>query len=317
MADVEVFTAARMQTIEDTTVTSGLVDVHGNLLLTRRDGTQINAGLVKGDPGSDAEAHFASTPDVIVAGNGTVGTPYNFSVKNLSPIGHIVQKGAATAPSGSYLPCKGQAISRSTYSALFAEIGTLYGAGDGSTTFNLPNLNGKTAIFETATVNGFFIDDAFAPTPSSPYFSLDSYKVDVHFRDDSAGYFDWCFRAGGVDDRTNHYNFSGYYQNTGTFGNTPLTSNENRVYGIHQPHMISYMELDLRDVGKADWTYFNATVHGMVSASPWLTNRHGFHATSTRYDGLRFWNGDGHAVRGSISVTPKGGSLIPSYIRVL
>lgn len=44
----------------------------------------------------------------------------------------------ANIPTG-YLPCDGSAISRLVYSRLFAVIGTLYGAGDGSTTFNLPN----------------------------------------------------------------------------------------------------------------------------------------------------------------------------------
>jgi microcystin-dependent protein len=45
--------------------------------------------------------------------------------------------GATTAPDG-WLACGGQAVSRSTYAALFAVLGTRYGAGDGSTTFNLP-----------------------------------------------------------------------------------------------------------------------------------------------------------------------------------
>lgn len=48
-------------------------------------------------------------------------------------------------PTG-YLLCDGSTISRSTYSALFAIIGTGYGAGDGSTTFNLPDFRGRTAI---------------------------------------------------------------------------------------------------------------------------------------------------------------------------
>ena len=39
-----------------------------------------------------------------------------------------------------------QAVSRSTYSALFSAIGTTYGTGDGSSTFNLPDLQGRTAI---------------------------------------------------------------------------------------------------------------------------------------------------------------------------
>jgi microcystin-dependent protein len=45
-----------------------------------------------------------------------------------------------------WLPCYGQAVSRTTYSALFAVVGTAYGAGDGSTTFNVPNGNGSTFV---------------------------------------------------------------------------------------------------------------------------------------------------------------------------
>ena len=54
------------------------------------------------------------------------------------PTGAILPYGGATAPTG-YLMCDGSAVSRTTYSALFAVFGTTYGAGDGSTTFNLPN----------------------------------------------------------------------------------------------------------------------------------------------------------------------------------
>ena len=48
----------------------------------------------------------------------------------------------STAPDG-YLICDGSAVSRTNYAALFAAIGTTYGAGDGSTTFNLPDLQGR------------------------------------------------------------------------------------------------------------------------------------------------------------------------------
>jgi len=45
-----------------------------------------------------------------------------------------------------WLVCDGTAISRTTYSLLFAVVGTSYGAGDGSTTFNLPDLRGRTPV---------------------------------------------------------------------------------------------------------------------------------------------------------------------------
>ncbi len=58
------------------------------------------------------------------------------------PPGVLMPFGGTSAPSG-YLLCAGQAVSRTTYEHLFAAIGTTYGAGDGSTTFNLPDLRGR------------------------------------------------------------------------------------------------------------------------------------------------------------------------------
>lgn len=58
------------------------------------------------------------------------------------PIGSIMAFGGATVPTG-WLLCYGQVVSRTTYALLFAIIGIAYGAGDGSTTFNLPDLRGR------------------------------------------------------------------------------------------------------------------------------------------------------------------------------
>ena len=58
------------------------------------------------------------------------------------PTGCVFCIAVATVPSG-YLECNGTAVNRSTYAALFAIIGTQYGAGNGSTTFNLPDLRGE------------------------------------------------------------------------------------------------------------------------------------------------------------------------------
>ena len=61
---------------------------------------------------------------------------------NALPVGSYIQFAGSQAPAG-FLVCNGGAISRTTYSALFAVIGTTYGSGDGSTTFNLPNLTDR------------------------------------------------------------------------------------------------------------------------------------------------------------------------------
>lgn len=60
-------------------------------------------------------------------------------------IGNIIAFTGSSIPEG-YLECDGSAVSRTEYSDLFDVIGTIYGSGDGSTTFNLPNLSGKVAL---------------------------------------------------------------------------------------------------------------------------------------------------------------------------
>ena len=62
-----------------------------------------------------------------------------------SPIGTILPYGGATAPFGWFL-CQGQAVSRTEYAELFAVIGTAFGSGDGTSTFNVPDMTGKTAM---------------------------------------------------------------------------------------------------------------------------------------------------------------------------
>lgn len=61
------------------------------------------------------------------------------------PTGSVVSIGMSTIPSG-WLECDGSAVSRTTYADLFAVISTTFGVGDGSTTFNLPDLRGRHPI---------------------------------------------------------------------------------------------------------------------------------------------------------------------------
>lgn len=63
------------------------------------------------------------------------------------PLGGLVPYAGATAPAGGkWMLADGTAISRTSYAALFALVGTTYGVGDGSTTFNLPNLKGRVVV---------------------------------------------------------------------------------------------------------------------------------------------------------------------------
>ena len=64
----------------------------------------------------------------------------------LTPTGAIIMFAGTTAPNADWLLCDGAAVSRTTFSALFALVSTSFGVGDGSTTFNVPDLRGRTPI---------------------------------------------------------------------------------------------------------------------------------------------------------------------------
>jgi microcystin-dependent protein len=87
-----------------------------------------------GTHGAITATSVAATSSVTVGGTSV-----------LSPAGSIMQYAGSSAPTG-WLLADGSAVSRTTYAALFAVISTTYGAGNGSTTFNLPNLKGKVPV---------------------------------------------------------------------------------------------------------------------------------------------------------------------------
>lgn len=111
--------------------------VGGNLAVT---GTATFTGIPSG-------------PTASVGTNTTQLATTAFTLANSVPTGVINMWGTATAPTG-YLLCAGAAVSRTTYSALFAVIGTTFGVGDGSTTFNLPNYTNRTPYGTTVGATG-------------------------------------------------------------------------------------------------------------------------------------------------------------------
>lgn len=108
MAQVTGLTKEYMLQLAGEMVTDGEVTPQGHLLLTTRSGTIFDAGVVQGV--------------------GATGTVSMFA--------------GAAAPEG-HLLCDGSAISRTAYPRLFEVIGTTYGSGNGVSTFNLPNLQGR------------------------------------------------------------------------------------------------------------------------------------------------------------------------------
>lgn len=86
------------------------------------------------------------------------GTNTGWTAAYLSPSGAIVAYGGSAAPSG-WLLCDGSAVSRTTYATLFAAIGTTYGVGDGSTTFNIPDLRQRFPLGKATAGTGSTLGD--------------------------------------------------------------------------------------------------------------------------------------------------------------
>jgi microcystin-dependent protein len=95
----------------------------------------------------------------------------------LIPAGVVVAWSGSTAPSG-WLECAGSAISRTAYAALYAVCGTAFGSGNGSTTFNLPDIRGRaiygTSASVTRAATSTAIGSSFTNTSSSESLSAHS-----------------------------------------------------------------------------------------------------------------------------------------------
>jgi len=145
--------------IENNTVTSGKIQdlavvesKLANAAVTNQKiatGTIIESNLADAAVGSNKIAAGAIVNSKMASNSvgstnlidGSV-TRSKMATEEVIPVGMVMPRAAYSAPTG-WLLCDGSAVSRTTYSTLFSIIGGLYGAGDGSTTFNVPNLQGK------------------------------------------------------------------------------------------------------------------------------------------------------------------------------
>lgn len=99
-----------------------------------------------GTPGNESTVFWIEPEDI--------GESSSIVPVDMIDVGTIVPYSGGEAPKN-WLICDGRAVSRATYVELFNIIGTTYGAGDGSTTFNLPNLKGKVIIGLDSSDNDF------------------------------------------------------------------------------------------------------------------------------------------------------------------
>ena len=126
-------------TTGNTAISLGSLHSSNVTLKHQRTGTVENAGLSIMD---NTGVKFAPVAANLVCQSTITGT--DTAVAPIVPCGSIIMWTNATAPTG-FLECKGDAISRTTYAALFAVLGTTYGAGNGSSTFNVPDFQGRHA----------------------------------------------------------------------------------------------------------------------------------------------------------------------------
>lgn len=126
------------------TLTAPQINANGDMGVTSGGKTVSMSGgnvTIGGTPSNSSHAATKGMLDSAVSGINTTIT--NLQPK-LSPAGQIAMFGMTTPPTG-WLKCNGAAVSRTTYSDLFSAIGTTWGSGDGSTTFNVPDLRGRFA----------------------------------------------------------------------------------------------------------------------------------------------------------------------------
>jgi microcystin-dependent protein len=169
--------------------------------------------------------------------------PQNYTVTVSGPVGQIIESASSTTPSG-FLPCDGTAVSRSQYADLFVAIGTTYGVGDGSTTFNVPNLKG---IFPrgagSQTIGGISYSATLGQSQGDqmqghlhgPPSGANNYFVNVNSGGD-------VFNGGGSAYR---FNFGSSFTNTGGPINdgsngTPRTGSETRPANVAVNYYIRY-----------------------------------------------------------------------------
>ena len=124
-------TAAQLNTVDTSTSISTQLGTKAPLASPTFTGTPA------------APTASAGTDTTQIATTAFVGT----AVANTTPAGSVIMWAGtvATVPTG-WLYCDGSAVSRTTYAGLFSALGTLYGSGDGSTTFNLPNFKDRFAV---------------------------------------------------------------------------------------------------------------------------------------------------------------------------
>ena len=153
-------------------------------LFSVANGTTNNEAVNKSQLDAKAEKNGSASETFSVdtataAAHAVRKDQFDNTIAVTTPVGSVIAYAGTSIPSG-WLECNGSNVSRITYNALFFVIGTLYGIGDGSTTFTLPDLRGE---FIRGFDNGRGVDTSRLIGS----WQDDSFEAHTHTVDSSAG----------------------------------------------------------------------------------------------------------------------------------
>jgi len=185
------FATAAQGSAADSALQSGDIDTLAELNSIVTDATLIDTADSRLSDSRTCDNTFdnASTART----NLGLGTAAVESAASLSPTGGVQAYAGSSSPTG-WLICDGSAVSRTTYSNLFAVISTTYGVGDGSTTFNLPDISGRVIAGKEASATlltsaGSGVDGAtLGSTGGSQTHQLAENEMPIHDHDTSDRY---------------------------------------------------------------------------------------------------------------------------------
>jgi microcystin-dependent protein len=137
-----ILTHLGLSTITSTPATVGDgLEINSSALRVKLNGST----LVRSGSGMSVNVGTGNNQIVRLDGSSKLPAVDGSALTGVLPVGSVSMFAGSSAPTG-WLLCNGAAVSRTTFSALFAIIGTTYGAGNGSTTFNVPDMRGRAAI---------------------------------------------------------------------------------------------------------------------------------------------------------------------------
>ena len=152
------------------------------------------------------------------------------TINTNTPVGSISLFAGTTVPSG-WLICDGSAVSRTTYANLFSVIGTTYGTGDGSTTFNIPDLQGRVPVGYKSSDTSF---DTIGETGGEKTHTLTIDEMPSHSH---STIYIGSFSGGNPNTRTG-YGYNEVALNRSSYGNSVANTGGGQPHNNLQPYIV-------------------------------------------------------------------------------